>query len=302
MIHWRTFKPLYFACVAAMPLTCSGRTEASFGSEGAAGRRLTGDSVVVLAAGDIGVCDGDGDSRTAALLDTLGGTVLMLGDGAYPSGTAAQYRDCYGSTWGRHKARTYPAPGNHEYRTRGAADYFAYFGRRAGPPGRGWYSFDLGAWHVVSLNSNVPMDPGSAQVRWLRADLAANKRACTLAFWHHPRFSSGPHGPTSEVAPLWRVLADAGADVVLQGHDHAYERFIPMNAEGLPDPVRGIRSFVVGIGGAPLYPYVRAAEGSQSRYNLGWGVARFTLRADSYEWELITATGESVDRGGERCR
>jgi hypothetical protein len=300
----RTCSVFLAASLCTLSAACFGRQEAFYGVEGTVGwERLTGDSVVVLAAGDIAVCDGDGDERTAAMLDTLAGTVLTLGDHAYRNGTAEEFRDCYDPTWGRHKGRTHPTPGNHEYHSPDAAPYFAYFGAAAGPAGRGYYSFELGAWHVISLNSNVAMDTGSPQDRWLRADLAAHPRRCTLAFWHHPRFSSGPHGPTSDVAPLWRTLAEGGVDVVLQGHDHGYERFVPMTAEGTPDSARGIRSFVVGGGGAPVYPYTGRAEGSQSRYNVGWGIGRFTLRDASYEWELILASdGTSVDHGGERCR
>lgn len=303
MISGRRCSALFAVSLAILTAGCFGQREALFGTEGAGGwKRFAGDSVVVLAAGDIALCDGVGDERTAAMLDTLAGTVLALGDQVYPAGTAEQFRDCYGPSWGRHKARTYPAPGNHEYRSPNAAPYFAYFGDAAGPAGRGYYSFNLGAWHVISLNSNVAMDEESAQQRWLRADLAANPRRCTLAFWHHPRFSSGPHGPTPDVAPLWRTLAQAGVDVVLQGHDHGYERFVPMTADGTPDATRGIRSFVIGGGGASLYPFVHTAAGSQSRYNLGWAIGRFTLRDESYEWELILAwDGTSVDRGGEVC-
>jgi acid phosphatase type 7 len=293
-------------CLAALLLvtaSCGGCRQAFFSKEGwITGTPPAGDSVVVLAAGDIARCDGSGDEQTAAMLDTLRGVVLALGDNAYYSGTEAEYRDCYDPTWGRHRARTRPAPGNHEYGTPGAAGYFAYFGELAGPPGRGWYSFDLGAWHVVSLNSNVAMSPGSEQERWLREDLAAHPSRCTLAFWHHPRFSSGPHGAQHRVAPLWQALYEAGADVVLQGHDHGYERFSRMASDGRLDPARGIRSFVAGGGGAELYPYVRAARGSQSRYNRGWSVLRLTLRADSYEWEVLTPDRtQPLEHGGEAC-
>lgn len=284
--------------------SCGGCRQAYFGSEGMLVEPSpAGDSVVVLAAGDIATCDGEGDERTAAMLDTLPGVVLAVGDNAYYAGTAAEYRDCYAPTWGRHRARTRPAPGNHEYGTPGAAGYFAYFSELAGPPGRGWYSFDLGAWHLVSLNSNVSMAPGSDQDRWLRADLAAHSSRCTLAYFHHPRFSSGPHGSYPSVEPLWRALYEAGADVVLQAHDHGYERFLLMAPDGRPDPQHGLRSFVVGGGGARLYPYRGTVAGSQSRYDRGWSVLRLTLRAGSYEWELLTPGGpQPLEHGGDACR
>lgn len=285
----------------AMAIGCS---QAYFGTEGVvSGPVAPGDSAVVLAAGDIASCRTSGDELTAALLDTLPGLVLALGDNAYASGSAAEYQTCYAPTWGRHLGRTRAIPGNHDYHTPGAAAYFAYYGERAGPAGRGWYSFDVGAWHVVALNSNAPMSRGSEQERWLRADLAAHPRRCTLALMHHPRFSSGMHGDNSAVAPLWRALQEAGADVVLSGHDHLYERFLRMTADGRPDADRGIRSFVVGTGGARHVGFFRRAAGSQVRYDGHWGLLRLTLRADRYEWEFITgADGQRLDHGEDRCR
>jgi hypothetical protein len=258
---------------------------------------------VLLAAGDVARCRQAGDDTTAALLDTLAGTVLALGDQAYSRGSAAEYRDCYHPSWGRHRARTRPAPGNHEYGSTGAAPYFAYFGDAAGPSGRGYYSMDIGGWHVISLNSNVAMHAGSAQARWLQADLATHPSRCTLAFWHHPRFSSGTHGSDPDVAPLWQVLADAGADVVLAGHDHIYERFARMSADGAVDDVNGIRSFVVGTGGADLYPFRDVpVVGSEVRYNERFGVLRLTLRDDAYAWAFIPVGGGApIDAGEEQC-
>jgi hypothetical protein len=260
------------------------------------------DSSVLLAAGDIARCDSDGDEATARLLDSLPGTVLTLGDNVYRSATRAVFAACYHSSWGRHRARTRPAPGNHDYRVRNAASYFAYFGAAAGPPGRGYYSFDVAGWHVISLNSNVDLHPDSRQLRWLRADLAAHPSRCTLAYWHHARFSSGEHGHADHIAPLWRALYEAGVDVVLQGHDHSYERFAPLNADGQRDADRGIRSFVVGTGGAPLRGFRSIAPGSEVRYNGGHGVLKLSLQPEGYEWEFVAAgdTGFS-DRGVGRC-
>jgi hypothetical protein len=282
----------------------SGCHQAYFGVEGTVRGPITpGDSVVVLAAGDIASCGTPGDERTAAILDTIPGLVLALGDNAYTDGSAAEYRACYTPTWGRHLERTRSIPGNHDYHTPGAAAYYAYFGERAGPVGRGWYSFDRGAWHIVALNTSASMAAGSEQERWLRADLAAHPRRCTLAVMHHPRFSSGLHGDNRSVAPLWRALYEAGADVVLSGHDHVYERFLRMAPDGRVDPERGIRSFVVGTGGAHHIGFYRRAAGSQARFDRDWGVLKLTLRADRYEWEFITATdGRSLDHGEEACR
>jgi hypothetical protein len=291
------------AFASGLALAC-GCSQTYLGTEGAVtGAVAPGDSVVVLAAGDIASCATPGDELTAAVLDTIPGLILALGDNAYFSGSAAEYRTCYAPTWGRHLQRTRSAPGNHDYRTAGAAGYFAYFGERAGPPGRGWYSFDVGAWHVVFLNTSARMQPGSEQERWLRADLAAHPRRCTLAVMHHPRFSSGLHGANPAVIPLWRALHEAGADVVLSGHDHVYERFVRMTPEGHPDRERGIRSFVVGTGGAHHVGFYGRAAGSQARLDREWGVLKLTLRADRYEWEFVTAVGgRRLDHGEDPCR
>jgi hypothetical protein len=196
---------------------------------------------VFVGAGDIAACGSDGAEATARLLDQIEGTVFTLGDNAYESGTAEQFRDCYDPTWGRHKARTRPSPGNHDYVTPGAAAYYDYFGESAGPERRGYYSFELGAWHIVSLNSEIDAGPDSAQAQWLATDLAAHPVACTLAYWHKPIFSSGSvHGNDPHMRPIWNILARAGADVVLSGHDHIYER---------TKPLQGVQYFVTGGGG-----------------------------------------------------
>jgi 3',5'-cyclic AMP phosphodiesterase CpdA len=285
----------------ALAYACS---QAYFGPEGTvSGAAAPGDSVVVLAAGDIASCATPGDELTAAVLDTIPGLILALGDNAYRDGSAAEYRRCYAPTWGRHLERTRAAPGNHDYHTPGAAAFYAYYGERAGPAGRGWYSFDVGAWHVVFLNTSARMGRGSEQERWLRADLAAHPRRCTLAVMHHPRFSSGLHGANPAVVPLWQALREAGADVVLSGHDHVYERFVRMAPDGRPDPERGIRSFVVGTGGAHHVGFYSRARGSQARFDRDWGVLKLTLRADRYEWAFVTATdGRALDHGEDACR
>lgn len=257
--------------------------------------------VVVLAAGDIARCESRDDEATAALLDRLPGEVLTLGDHAYPNASAEDFRRCYHPSWGRHRARTRPTPGNHEYFQPGATPYFDYFGAAAGPRGRGWYSFDVGAWHVVSLNSEVSARAGSQQERWLRDDLQRHRDRCVLAYWHRPRFSSGQHGGTREVAALWRALQEAGAEVVLQAHDHHYERFGPLDADGRPDP-NGVRSFVVGTGGGERRIIRGGATGSMVAINGRPGVLRLTLRARSYAWEFIPVSGAPMDRGEASCR
>jgi hypothetical protein len=261
--------------------------------------------VTLLAAGDIGDCNGSGDEATAALVAAREGTVATLGDTVYESGTASEFARCYAPSWGRFKDRTHPAPGNHDYATRRGAGYHGYFGAAAGTPGEGWYSYDVGPWHVVVLNSNcdaVGCAAGSAQQRWLQADLAAHPARCTLAYWHHPRFSSGLHGSTSEVAPLFQSLYDAGADVVLAGHDHDYERFVPLDPAGEPDPQRGIRSFVVGTGGRSHYPFPLQRLGSEVRIGDSFGILVLTLGSSSYRWEFVPVPGrDSHDAGTGTC-
>ena len=257
----------------------------------------------LLAAGDIASCASDGDEQTAALLDTLPGTVLTLGDTVYEDGSAVQFARCYAPSWGRFRDRTYPAPGNHDYNTAGASGYYGFFGPRAGKRGEGWYSFDLGRWHLVALNSNCDAvggcQPGSRQERWLRADLAAHPARCTLAFWHHPRFSSGTtHGSDPAVGGLWLALYQAGADVVLVGHEHNYERFAPLDPFGRVDPARGVREFVVGTGGVSHYPLGSPLAGSEARNNDSFGLLELHLRPAGYSWRFRPAQGGSFQDSG----
>jgi hypothetical protein len=259
-------------------------------------------SEVLIAAGDIAECPRQADEATAAIVDTLPGTVAVLGDNVYDNGTAEEYANCYHPSWGRHKARTRPTPGNHEYGSPGAAPYFAYFGAAAGTPGEGWYSYDLGKWHIVVLNSELPRSVDSPQMQWLRADLAANPVRCTLAYWHKPRFSSGPHGNNTGMAPFWDALYAAGADVVLVGHDHTYERFAPQAPDGTADPTRGIRQFVVGTGGRSAYAFKSTpAANSEVRFNASPGVLRMELDDAGYRWRFIPVAGASPDEGSGTC-
>ncbi len=264
------------------------------------------DAPVLIGAGDIASCDGLYDEETARLLDTIQGTIFAVGDNTYPNGSVQDYANCYEPSWGRLKERTHPAPGNHDYGTANATGYFAYFGDKAGEQGKGYYSYDLGTWHIVVLNSNCSAVGGcsaeSSQGQWLRADLAAHPTECTLAYWHHPRFSSGLHGNTNEVQPLWQALYDAGADVVISGHDHTYERFAPQDASGNRDDARGIREFVVGTGGRSLYQFLRTAPNSEIKQNKTYGVLKLVLSPGRYQWEFIRAAGEAfTDSGTDIC-
>lgn len=256
----------------------------------------------LIAVGDVASCTSEGDEATAALLDGIQGTIILAGDIAYESGTTTEFANCYDPSWGRHRARTRPAPGNHEYETPGAAPYYAYFGANAGPPGRGYYSFDLGAWHIVSLNSSISAVAGSPQELWLRADLAASSSRCTLAYWHHPLFSSGLHGNHPFMRDLMLALYDFNADVVIAGHDHDYERFAPQTPDGVADQARGIREFVVGTGGSSIFPILDARPNSQRQYAGGYGVLRLILNEETYSWEFVPVTaGVNVDSGSGTC-
>ncbi len=258
----------------------------------AAALALAAPAPTLVAAGDIASCRSTGDEATARLVAKTPGTVAVLGDAVYEYGTAKEFRQCY--SWRKFRARTKAALGNHEYGTGSAAAAIAYFKL----PRRGYYSYELGAWHVVVLNSNCGLaggcEDGSPQQRWLEQDLAEHPAACTLAYWHHPRWSSGLHGSDATVAPLWRTLARAGADVVLAGHDHHYERFAPID---------GIRSFVVGTGGRSHYPVLRRLPESRRYAWRSYGVLRLTLRPDGYDWRFLAVPGSPFrDRGSADCR
>lgn len=267
-------------------------------------------------AGDIasGVTNAE---KTAQLLDAIVATdpatiVFTTGDNAYPDGTAANFAASYEPTWGRHKARTRPVPGNHDYHVAGAADYLSYFCPASAAcsfPGgnrRQYYSYDVGAWHIVALDSEADTAAGSTQLQWLQSDLAANTRRCVLAYWHKPLFSSGTtHGGTAAVKPFWDVLYAAGADVVLAGHEHHYERFAKQNPSGAAD-ANGIRQFVIGTGGAPTasYTFGNPVANSEVRHGgaAAYGIVRFTLRDGGYDWAFMSADGGSfADSGTAAC-
>jgi len=255
----------------------------------------------LVGAGDIADCKLPGSEATARLLDRFGGTVFTAGDNAYPSATAVDYRNCYQPTWGRHLDRTQPVPGNHEYEQPNAAPYFQYFGARAGAPPFGFYSYDLGAWHVVALNSEVSMGVGSPQAEWLRQDLSASTRRCTVAIIHRPLFSSGEHGDNPDTRGLWNTLSEFGAEIVIAGHDHLYERFAPQMPDGRADALRGIRQFIVGTGGAGVRGFMTPKGNSEARGSV-WGVLALTLLDGSYNWEFVPVEGAAFrDAGAGAC-
>jgi hypothetical protein len=262
----------------------------------------------MLAAGDIADCSNSNDSATAALLDQYpSATVQTLGDNAYPSGSLADFNNCYQPTWGRAKARTRPAVGNEEYATQAASGYFGYFGSAAGTPGQGWYSYNLGRWHVVVLNTECPEVGGcgasSAQGQWLEADLSRNSATCTLAVLHRPLFTAGGVGPFADARPLWEILYRHGADLVLSGHSHAYERFSPQTPAGAANSSYGVREIVVGTGGGEtLGSFVTSAPNTQVRNNTAFGVLLLTLKSSSYDYRFLSASGGTFsDSGSGSC-
>ncbi|MBA2385108.1 MAG: metallophosphoesterase, partial [Actinobacteria bacterium] len=257
------------------------------------------EDAVIAAAGDL--CDSPTRcAPTANLLDTIDPAgVLTLGDNVYPSGTLSEYDSYYRPNWGRQDARVYPSPGNKEYLTPNAQGYFDYFGARAPAP---YYSYDLGSWHLISLNSEIPVGVGSAQETWLKADLAAHPAKCVLAYWHKPRFSSSSSGSSTRYAPLWNALHDAGAEIVLNGHDHYYERFALQDPSGTADS-KGIRQFVVGTGGAGLGSFGAPIANSELRQNTTYGVLKLTLHTGGYDWSFVPAgTGTFTDSGSGVCQ
>ena len=262
---------------------------------------------VLIGAGDIADCsDLSGAEATAKLLEANPGTVMALGDLAYPNGTAENFK-CYDQTWGRVKNRTRPAVGNHEFHSSGASYYFQYFGAAAGDPKTGYYRYELGAWHVVVLNSECKevggCGAGSPQEKWLRADLAAHPAACTLAYFHKPRFSSGlTHGDDLEMTAFWQALYDFNAELVLNGHDHDYERFAPQDPHGKADPKRGIREFVVGTGGKNQRDWGAVKPNSEIRNNDAFGVLKVTLKPAGYDWKFLPESGKTfTDEGSGSC-
>lgn len=295
------FAPAPALLATVLIFSIPGRSQSSRSSE------TKNQTVVLVGAGDIADCrDLSGASATAKLLEQIQGTVFAAGDLAYPDGSKENF-ECYDKTWGRAKSRTRPAPGNHEFHSSGASPYFEYFGTAAGNPTDGYYSYELGSWHIVVLNSECKdvggCDAGSRQEKWLRVDLAAHPAACTLAYWHKPLFSSGgAHGNDPEIKPLWQALYEARASIVINGHDHDYERFAPQTPDGLADLSRGIREFVVGTGGKSHRPFGAIRPNSEVRNADAFGVLKLTLRDRSYDWQFLPEAGKSfTDSGSGTC-
>ena len=265
------------------------------------------DEQILVGAGDIAQCGLDPveksqAAQTALLLDHIDGTVFAIGDLAYSSGTPSEFQNCYPPTWGRFKSRTLLVPGNHEYGSLDAQPYFDYWGRQAGEPGKGYYAAQLGTWRIIALNSNIDAGMDSEQVRWLRDELTQHKSLCTLAFWHHPIFSSGEHGNDPKMAALWKLLFDAGADLVITAHEHDYERFAPLNDRGELDNQRGIRQIVVGTGGAKLRRFQAIHPHSVVRDHETFGVIKLELKPHGYEWQFVPVAGQTfTDSGKGTC-
>jgi hypothetical protein len=313
-----TLGVLYFLAVSIAPAAKAqrkpARAESSSAAEEHTGLRLSqsaspNSDPVLVGAGDIADCsDLSGAEATAKLLDATPGTVFTAGDNAYDSGSEQQFRDCYGKTWGRLKSRTRPSVGNHEFHSGGATPYFGYFGAAAGDPKTGYYSYDLGTWHIIVLNSECAevggCQRGSSEEKWLREDLKSHPSVCTLAYWHKPLFSSGKrHGNDPPMKDFWQDLYQANASVVINGHDHDYERFAPQNPEGKSDAQYGIREFVVGTGGKNHRVFGTPLATSEVRNADTFGVLKLTLHAKSYDWEFIPEAGKTFhDSGTESCR
>ncbi len=256
---------------------------------------------VLIGAGDIAVCGSRETMATAAIVKRISGIVFTAGDNAYQDGTSDEFARCYDPWWGQFRVRTRPSLGAHDYHTPDAAGYFGYFKTSAGPTPLGYYSYDLGNWHVIVLNTNIDISDTSTQLRWLRADLDAHPSLCTAAYWYLPRFSSGRHGSAPALTGVWQILFDAGVELVISGHDHDYERFAPQRPDGALDGVHGIRQFVVGTGGAELTAVTSMLPNSEVAISV-WGVLKLDLEATNYRWEFLTVPGDTVrDSGTDAC-
>jgi acid phosphatase type 7 len=264
-------------------------------------------TVTLVGAGDIAGCNFKADRKTARLLGRIPGTVFTLGDNAYQNGTSKQFRNCYDPTWGQYKKRTRPTAGNHDYHTSGAKPYFDYFGWRAGKPSRGYYSYELGSWHIVALNSNCKEIGGcgkrSAQGHWLRRDLERHQARCTLAYFHHPLYASGKGLDTHKVRSFWNKLYNHQADVILNGHAHRYERYARITPSGKRSSARGIRQFIVGTGGAPGEFQQGPDEPRVQAKKVGApGVLKLELGSGFYHWKFVPVAGRNyTDSGRARC-
>jgi Calcineurin-like phosphoesterase len=267
-------------------------------------------TAVLVGAGDIANCKMiAGAQATGKIIEATPGTVVAIGDLALSNGTAQEFADCYDKTWGAFKSRTRPAPGNHEFHSSGATPYFDYFGAAAGDPEKGYYSYELGAWHIIALNGECKeiggCQTGSLEEQWLREDLRMHPAACTLAYWHEPLFSSGAeHGNNPAYRDFWKDLYNAKATIVLNGHDHDYERFAPQDPDGKADARHGIREFVVGTGGNHERTFSSMPQSnSEVRMTGTFGVLKLTLHSRSYDWQFIPEAGKSfTDSGSGACQ
>ena len=280
--------------------------------------------IVVVAVGDISCSPnssqfnkGHGTTRHCHMLATSDlaislkpAAVLTLGDNQYENGALDAYQKAWATNWGRPELKdiTHPSTGNHEYNTPGASGYFDYFGPRAGERDKGYYSFNLGSWHLIALNTGsndkckpLSCDANSDQEKWLREDLQKNSSACTVAYWHRPLFTSGLHRGAIETRTFWRDLYDAHADLVLNGHSHQYERFAPQNPDGVADPDRGVMQFVIGTGGKNLKGFWRNKANSLVRNSSSYGILKLELQEKSYNWAFLSENGQVLDSGSGEC-
>lgn len=275
------------------------------------GSNSADDPYTLIAAGDIAQCDiaapkDTNAFKTASLIERLlaqagdRAAVLTLGDNVYYTGLLSEYQGCYEGTWGKFKSRTWTIPGNHDYGVANAAGYFDYFGARAGPNRTGIYRQELGKWSLLALNSNVAADASSGQMAWLKAEVTANS-GCKLAAWHFPVVPSSARGNNVTMQSVWADLAAKKVDIVLQSHEHHYERFAPMQSDGAADASNGIRSFVVGTGGAALYDFGATKPNSEARIK-DFGVLVLKLYPSRYEWSFQTVDGATLDSGSANCK
>jgi acid phosphatase type 7 len=293
--------------LAALSVACGG-TRSNPGGPSVGPPPLVPQTVILVGAGDIGDCSPLADSGvhardTGKLLEAIApDAIFTAGDNAYPLGSTDDFRNCYEPAWGRFKSKTYPVPGNHDYIQPGALPYFQYFGDRTGPEGfrAGYYSYNLGNWHILALNSLIS---AAEQIPWVRQDLDEHRTRCTLAYWHYPVFTSGPSNGTADqrvMRDIWRVLFEQGVDVVVNGHDHLYERFLPQDGDGRPNPTLGMTEFVVGTGGAPMYQFGVTALNSAFRLQ-AYGVLKLTLRQEDYDSLFVPVTGAPTDAYHGTC-
>ena len=285
-------------CLTVLAVACGGGDSSPSGPTPQG--PIAGDrNAEVIVVGDIGWCGSSGPAATAQLVDRLSGLLLLAGDIAYPNGSAADFQNCFDPTWGRFRERWHAAPGNHDYLTPNAEAYFNYFGEAAGGDRTGYYTMLVGDWQVLMLNSNVPAQRNTPQWEFVRREMDLQRRPCTLAVWHHPLFSSGQNGSTAPMRDMYSLLEVTGADVIVNGHDHVYERFAKQTAEGRPAE-RGIRQFIAGTGGATLYRFITVAPNSEVR-SVQLGVLRLFLQPTSYRWEFVGVQGGLADSGSEPC-